>query len=144
MDLSKIEKEDLEDILCDMLEELEKCEIHLFHKLSNMLEDVLYSIDKTEAVDIVHSFEPNGETFSMERVREILHRSGISEDYLIDYYLVMNMMYNDYKSYAESKRLDLQEFCIEMSKLFINDVDAPRHKICKYFKMYLDDTEIED
>lgn len=29
----------------------------------------------------------------------------ISVDVCIDYYLCMNMFYNDYKSYAENKRL---------------------------------------
>ncbi len=143
MDLSKIEKEDLEDIVCDILDELKVCEVHLFEKFSEMLEDILYGIDETEAVDIVHSFEPNGETFSMERVKEILRKVGIAEGACIDYYLTMNMFYNDYKSYAESKRLDLQEFCLEMSKLFINDIDAPKYKVAKYFKMFLDD-DIED
>lgn len=109
-----------------------------------MLEDILYGIDETEAVDIVHSFEPNGETFSMERVKEILRKTGIDENACIDYYLTMNMFYNDFKSYAESKRLDLQEFCFEMSKLFINDVDAPKHKVAKYFNMFLDELEDDD
>lgn len=144
MDLSKIEKEDLEDIVCDILDELKVCEVHLFEKFSEMLEDILYGIDETEAVDIVHSFEPNGETFSMERVKEILRKVGIAEDACIDYYLTMNMFYNDYKSYAESKRLDLQDFCFEMSKLFINDTDAPKHKVAKYFKMFVEDDDIED
>lgn len=144
MDLSRIEKESLENIVCDILDEVKMCDMHLYKKLSDMLEDILYGIDETEAVDIVHSFEPNGETFSMERVKEILRKTGIDENACIDYYLTMNMFYNDFKSYAESKRLDLQEFCLEMSKLFINDVDAPKYKVAKYFNMFLDELEDED
>lgn len=144
MDLSKIDKEDLENILYNILLELRKHHMDLFDKYSDMLDDILYGIDEEEAVDIVHSFEPNGETFSMEKIKELLHRSGISEDACIDYYLTMNMFYNDYKSYAESKRLDLQEFCMEMSKLFINDIDAPKYKVARYFKLFLDDEPIED
>ena len=53
----------------------------------------------------------------------------------------MNMMYNDYKPYMESRRLDTQEFCMEMSRLFIEDIDAPKHKVSRYFKMCLDDDE---
>jgi hypothetical protein len=48
----------------------------------------------------------------------------------------MNMFYNDYKTYADSKRLDIREFCFEMSKLYINDIDAPKHKVEKYFKNF--------
>ena len=48
----------------------------------------------------------------------------------------MNMFYNDYKTYPESKRLDINDFCLEMTKLFINDSDAPKYKTEKYFKMF--------
>lgn len=64
MDLSKIDKADLENILYNILLELRKHHMELFEKYSDMLDDILYGIDEIEAVDIVHSFEPNGETFS--------------------------------------------------------------------------------
>ena len=106
-----------------------------------MIEDILYCINEPEAVDIVHSFKPNGEAFSLDRIREILVKMHVSEEECIDYYLCMNMFYNDFKMYAENRRLDIQEFCFEMSKLFIHDSDAPEHKVSKFFKMYLDDEE---
>ena len=144
MDLSKIEKEDLEDIVCEMLEDIKEHNLSIYDKYTDILDDILYGIDEKEAVDIVHSFKPNGEAFSKERVKEILHRLGKSEDCYLDYYMTMNMIYNDFKPYAESKRLDIQDFCIEMSKLFINDIDAPKHKVSKYFSMFLDEEEFEN
>ena len=144
MDLSKIEKEDLEDIVCEMLEDIKEHNLSIYDKYTDILDDILYGIDEEEAVDIVHSFKPNGEAFSKARVKEILHRLGKSEDCYLDYYMTMNMIYNDFKPYAESKRLDIQDFCIEMSKLFINDIDAPKHKVSKYFSMFLDEEEFEN
>lgn len=144
MDLSRVEKEDLEDIICDMLCDLKQDDTHLYNKFKAILDDIVYDIDEDEAVDIVHSFKPNGEAFSVDKVKEILHKTGKSTEDYVDYYLVMNMMYNDYKPYAESKRLDIQDFCIEMSKLFIEDIDAPEHKVSKYFRMCLDEDELED
>lgn len=145
MNLSVIEKEDLEDIVCDMLRDLKTHEMQLYTKFKNILDDIVYGIDEEEAVDIVHSFKPSGEAFSIDKVREILHRNGkTSEEDCINYYLTMNMMYNDYKPYMESRRLDIQEFCMEMSRLFIEDIDAPKHKVSRYFKMYLDDDDEND
>ena len=142
MNLSRVEREDLEDIVCDMLYDLKDKDTHLYDKFKTILADIVYDIDEAEAVDIVHSFKPSGEAFSIDKVREILHRNGkTSEEDCINYYLTMNMMYNDYKPYMESRRLDIQEFCMEMSRLFIEDIDAPKHKVSRYFKMYLDDDE---
>lgn len=44
----KLRKKAIEDIVCDILDELKVCEVHLFEKFSEMLEDILYGIDETE------------------------------------------------------------------------------------------------
>lgn len=143
MNLNSIKKADMEKILNEILEDLKDCDSALCDKYRVMVEDILYCIDATEADEIVHSFKPYGEAFSKERVKEILNKMHISVDACIDYYLCMNMFYNDYKSYAENKRLDVQDFCFEMSKLFINDSDAPKHKVSKFFKMFLEENKKE-
>ena len=144
LDLSKIKKEDMEHILNTILVDLKHCNNEMCDKYKDMIEDILYCIDDTEAVDIVHSFEPYGEAFSMEKVKEILNKMRVSEDDIVDYYLCMNMFYNDYKRYADSKRLDLQEFCFEMSKMFIEDEDAPDYKVSRFFRIFLEDLDEEE
>lgn len=136
MDLSKLSKETLEDILCDLMEDVGRVNKPLTEKYDAIIEEELYYIDDTEAMKIVRSFKPYGEIFSMADVKELLSRMQIPVDKYLKYYLCMNMFYNDYKSYPESKRLDVKEFCFEMSKMFINDVDAPKHKVAKYFKSF--------
>lgn len=136
MDLSKLSKNNLEELLCDVLEDLTKYNRPLAEKYDSMIDDILYDIDDTEAIKIVRSFKPYGEVFSMNDVKDLLQKQQVSVNYCIEYYLCMNMFYNDYKVYPEAKRLDVKEFCYEMSKLFINDVDAPKHKVAKYFKSF--------
>lgn len=136
MDLSKLSKETLEDILCDLMEDVGRVNKPLTEKYDAIIEEELYYIDDAEAMKIVRSFKPYGEIFSMADVKELLSRMQIPVDKYLKYYLCMNMFYNDYKSYPESKRLDVKEFCFEMSKMFINDVDAPKHKVAKYFKSF--------
>lgn len=136
MDLSKLNKETLEDILCDLLEDVGKINRPLSEKYDTIIEEELYYIDDVEAMKIVRSFKPYGEVFSMADVKELLTKMQMPSDKCLKYYLCMNMFYNDYKSYPESKRLDVKEFCFEMSKMFINDIDAPKHKVAKYFKSF--------
>lgn len=101
-----------------------------------MVEEMLYNIDDEEAIHIVKNMKPYGEAFSMQEVKDILTKLQIPHEERIEYYLCMNMFYNDYKTYVESKRLDMRDFCIEMSKLFINDIDVPKHKVEKYFSEF--------
>jgi hypothetical protein len=118
------------------MDDLEATDKHLLEKYETMIAHKLYHIDESEAQHIVKNMKPYGEVYSMSDISEILARMQIPTDKCIKYYLCMNMYYNDYKTYAESKRLDLKEFCFEMSKLFINDMDAPKHKVESYFKNF--------
>lgn len=136
MELRKLSKSSLEDILCDLMEDVEAIDKELVEKYEAIIEDELYYIDESEALRIARNMKPYGDVYTMNEVKEILSRMQIPQDECIKYYLCMNMFYNDYKSYVESKRLDVKEFCFEMSKLFINDIDAPKHKITKYFKSF--------
>lgn len=136
MDLSKLSKDTLEDILCDLLEDVSRINRPLSEKYDTIIEEELYYIDDAEAMRIVRNFKPYGEVFSMADVKEHLAKMQIHSDKCLKYYLCMNMFCNDYKSYPESKRLDVKEFCFEMSKMFINDIDAPKHKVAKYFKSF--------
>lgn len=136
MDLSKLSKNSLEGVVSSMMEDLEKENTGLYDKYDDLICEMLYYIDDREAEHIVKSMKPFGEVYTMETVESTLEKNNINHENTIPYYLCMNMFYNDYKMYPESKRLDINEFCLEMSKMFINDSDAPKHKTEKYFKMF--------
>ena len=136
MDLSKLSKNSLEGVVTSMLEDLEKESHPLAEKYDDLICEMLYYIDDQEAEHIVKNMKPYGEVYSIENIESTLEKNGINHENTIDYYLDMNMFYNDFKAYPESKRLDVNEFCFEMSKMFINDIDAPKHKTEKYFSMF--------
>ena len=136
MEINKLSKTSLEDILCELMCDLEKTNRIMYTKYEGIIDDELYYIDEAEAMDIVKNMKPYGEVFSMSDIKDMINKGQIPENKCIKYYLTMNMFYNDYKSYIELKRLDSKEFCLEMSKLFINDVDAPKRKVEKYFKNF--------
>lgn len=134
MDLSKLSKSSLEEILEELMTDLGNTNKVLEQKYEDIICNELYYIDDTEAYTIVKNMKPYGEVCSIQEIMDILNKHGIPETKCIKYYLCMNMFYNDYKSYIDLHKLDPKEFCFEMSKLFINDVDAPKHKVEKYFK----------
>lgn len=137
IDLSKVSRESLEEVLYSMIAELEEAQNPIIDKYIDDIEDELYSISKEEAQTIVHHFKPYSEVYSYMKVEEMLANKGIEIDecVVLDYYLVMNMMYNDFKHVAEAHNLDVKEFCYDMSKAFIDDIDAPKYKVKKYFRM---------
>lgn len=135
MDLSKLSKSSLEGVMNNIIEDLYRENNPLAEKYDDLICEMLYYIDEDEAMKIVAAMKPYGEIYNMETIKSTLNKQGINQHELY-YYLCMNMFYNDYKTYPESKRLDINEFCIEMSKMFINDIDAPKYKVEKYFKMY--------
>ena len=136
MDLSKLSKSSLEGVVNSMLEDLDTEKSPLLNKYEDLICEMLYYIDENEAIKIVKNMKPFGEYYTMDTVENTLTNAAINYDDLIEYYLCMNMFYNDYKTYPESKRMDINDFCLNMSKLFINDIDAPKYKVEKYFKMY--------
>ncbi len=136
MDLSKLSKASLEGVIRNIMEDLENDKSPLLNKYEDLICEMLYYIDEDEAISIVSKMKPYGEYYTMETVEDTLNTASIDYDDLVEYYLCMNMFYNDFKAYPEAKRLDINEFCLMMSKHFINDVDAPKYKVEKYFKMF--------
>lgn len=115
------------DWICDMYPDR-------YEQLVQMAEDVLYDYDVDWARQIVRSMRPYGEYWSYEVITDYLASKGINHR-CKDYYLAMNMAYNDYRSIADMNGMDITEFCFNIADKFINDEDAPAHKIAKYFSL---------
>lgn len=131
-DLSKISKEDLENILHDLLCEVSELDKDLTDKYKDEIEDYIYSISLEEAQVIVSNMKPFGEVYNYDTIKHILTEYN-NKDATIHYYLCMNMYYNDAKSVADKYKIDAKMFCYDMSQTFIDDVDATDHKVEKYF-----------
>lgn len=79
---------------------------------------------------------PYGEHWSCDKVKEYLIKKDATTEYLMYYYLVMNMTYNDYMNTAITFGLkDNPDFFYSLAKDFINDADAAPYKVEKYFSM---------
>ena len=101
--------------------------------MMQQLEHLAYSIDKKCAEEIVRNMRPKGEMWPLEQVEKYVTQKGIHGDY-IEWYLVMNMCYNDY--YGTAKMYGLQnevDFYFNLAKDFIEDPDAEPYKVARYF-----------
>lgn len=102
--------------------------------VADKMQQVAYKITLPEAETCVKAMRPAGQHWSYNQVKEYLATKGIT-DRLTDYYLVMNMVYNDYQRTAQTFGLQSDvEFYFSLARDFIEDVDAKPFKIERYFE----------
>lgn len=113
-----------------------KLEAHspmLFKETMDRLEDIAYDIPLEKAKEIVRKMRPFGEHWNYETVKHYVEGKDVLGQ-CVYYYLVMNMMYNDYYDVATNfgHQADT-EFYFELAHAFINDEDGKKHKVERYF-----------
>lgn len=123
------------------------------HELSNVLQDTMeivkdYSPEKYKEYEmylykmaygcnlsqdmgeeIVSKMQPYGEKWSMEETRQIQEEYGLQHLNPIDFYVVINSAYNDYKELFR----DNVDMYIKFTQLFMEDEDAKKDKVFLYF-----------
>lgn len=117
----------------DMLNKLARKDPMMFDEYIDKLEHLAYRIPKEEAERIVRAMRPKGQYWSYAQVTDLVKSKGVTGDW-VNWYLVMNMVYNDFC--ATAKHFGLQndvEFFYHLAKDFIEDPDAKPMKVEKYF-----------
>lgn len=92
-----------------------------YDDIIDKLECLAYKIPKDEAENIVRRMTPKGQYWTFNQAKEFAQNHGVTHDW----YLVLNMVYNDY--YDTAKTFELQndpEFYFSLAKDFIDDPDA--------------------
>ena len=136
---NKLKKLDKEDIICIMdyiIDDMKTSNMTSYlDKYKAMIEDKVYCITKEQAREIVRDMKPYGEVYSIDTVRTMLTANAVpcENKAVVRYYLCMNMYANDARQVAEENNMPLEKFCFIMAKTFINDIDACKHKVEKYF-----------
>jgi hypothetical protein len=132
--IQKNKKEDMEN-LSDMLEDLiykmkeydEECYHKYKMKLYGMAND--YKFDKDYAIELVSDMRPIGEMWSIDTTNKVKSQYGITaSDY--DFYIVLNSLANDYGKIIDTE--DVETY-VKMANAFINDVDAKKNKVWRYY-----------
>lgn len=81
-----------------------------------------------------------GKRWSFEEIKQYAGNYGVTgEQNIIDFYVVMNMMYSDYCHVAKKLGVDKMDFYVDMTKAFLNDPDAGEGKLTKYKEYIVED-----
>lgn len=76
---------------------------------------------------------PKGQAWSYQQVVDTVKERGVTSDFC-DWYLVMNMVYNDFMNTARAYGVQNDvDFFFSLAKDFIEDPDARPLKVEKYF-----------
>lgn len=125
--------EEILEYVEEAMDRLKRVDPQFHDAIIQKSEDLAYKIPMEEAEQIVRNMRPKGQYWSYDQIKEYLATKGITKDCVI-WYLVMNMVYNDY--YGTAKQYGLQndvEFFYSLAKEFVEDPDAKPHKVERYF-----------
>ena len=102
--------------------------------VADKMQQIAFRISPAEAEAYVKAMRPAGQHWTYKQVKEYLATKGITER-VTDYYLVMNMVFNDYQKTAQLFNLQNDaEFYFSLARDFIEDVDAKPFKVERYFE----------
>lgn len=132
VDNGKIEDmEELSDMLEDTMEIIKDYDKECYKEMEMKLYKMAYGshLNKSMAQDIVNKMRPFGERFNYEETRKLQEQRGINDIDPIEFFVVINSAYNDYKDIFSEDIEGYIRFTID----FIKDEDAKPNKVFNYF-----------
>lgn len=124
--------EKMNDVYYQMADYLKKHDLQTYKMFYEMAEGIVYEISRDQAEDMVKRMKPYGERWDFDSIVAFVNDRG-ERGHDVKYYMVMNMIYNDYCRTAKLYEVDDADFYYNLAYDFIHDVDAPAHKVEKYF-----------
>lgn len=128
--------EELECLMVEAIDHIKECDKELYKKMEMKLYVALYGkvLNEDMAHEIVYNMKPYGEHWDIEETTNLLRTKGWNIR-PIDFYVVINAMYNDDKRTVdkfipEENHID---FYADISRDFIQDEDAKEGKVFRYF-----------
>lgn len=123
----------LNDMLNELICDLKISNPKLFKEYKKELYELAYGkvILKDKAIEIVNDMTPYGEHYDMEMVERVVKSYNLKHS-VVDVYLVLNSIYNDYcEVFGDSE--EANETYVNMTKAWLNDKDAIEDKVYCYF-----------
>lgn len=132
--ITKGSEEEAWALLDETMENIQHRYPDLYKQTIEGLEELAFKIPYEEAYSIVRGMRPRGEVFSYDETRRLLQKYGVQYKDDVEYYLVLNMMANDYQETARRFGLERnEEFYLCMAHDFIDDTDGKPFKVQRYF-----------
>ena len=130
--------EDMEEIAEEIFEHFKEKDPYKYWCMFFKIHEATHGkhLNEEMAENWVKSMKPYGEHWSKEQTDSVIDQHDLSID-RIDFYAVMNMMYNDYNKAIESGDMTDEEKLnayIKLSYYFIKDEDFGDNKVYEYYK----------
>lgn len=111
------------------MDHLKKCDAGMYEYIMSELHEIAYGKVLTEemAHDWVVNMKPYGEHWNKETTDSVIPDNSIDK---IEFYAVMNMMYNDYYKVIG----DDTNMYVNMTMAWLNDEDGNKEKTYDYHK----------
>lgn len=121
----------LSEMLEDVMENLKQYDEECFKKYEMELYKTAYgsTLSRKMAEEIVNNMKPYRMRWSLPETQSIQEKYGLSNIKPVDFFVVMNSAYNDYKDIFDED----VELYVRFTDDFINDEDAGKDKVFKYF-----------
>ena len=132
VDNGKIEDmQELSDMLEDTMEIIKDYDKDCYKDFEMKLYKMAYGnhLNKSMAEKIVNKMRPYGMKWDIEQTKDIQRQRGINDIPEVDFFIVINSAYNDYKDLFGE---DLESY-IRFTIDFIKDEDAKEGKVFAYF-----------
>ena len=130
-DSNRQEMEELSDMLEELIEVVFNYDEEKGKKYEMKLYRMAYGdiLNKEMAEDIISNMQPYHMRWTLEESRNIQNDYGLDNIRDIDFWIVLNSAFNDYRDLFE----DNLEMYVKYAKDFIMDEDAKSNKVFKYF-----------
>ena len=122
---------ELSDMLEDTMEIINKYDEQCYKEMEMKLYKMAYGnvLSRKMAENIVHKMRPSGMRWTLDETRDLQRQYGVDNINEIDFFIVMNSAYNDYRDLFQDNVEDYMKFTID----FIEDEDAKKDKVFLYF-----------
>lgn len=123
--------EKMGDMLAEIIEQTKESHHELYEKYKMELYEMAFGkkISEDMAEKWVQSMRPMGEYWTMQDTTNAMHSMGYNLDE-IDFYVVANMMKNDYRDIIAEN----DEMALKLAYDWLDDEDAKASKLYNYWK----------
>ena len=123
--------EKLGDMLSEIIYETKESHPEIYEKYKIELYEMAYGkkLNEEMAEKWVKSMKPAGLHWTMEETTNAMQSMGYNFN-PVDFYVVANMMYNDYFDLVK----DNEELALKLARDWLSDVDAKEDKLYCYWK----------
>lgn len=122
---------ELSDMLEDTMEIINKYDEQCYKEMEMKLYKMAYGnvLSRKMAEEIVHKMRPSGMRWTLDETRNLQRQYGVDNINDVDFFIVMNSAFNDYRDLFQDNVEDYMKFTID----FIEDEDAKQDKVFLYY-----------